>query len=103
VRYWAAGARPGADTIFEPSQMKVGRRLASRFSTPRASPSCRRSRKVQSPSRSIAACSRRFQSSSRRVRDLEAYEYVRRAAEDREVLLGVLRRLPRAGEVAALR
>jgi len=28
VRYWAAGARPGADTIFEPSQMKVGRRLA---------------------------------------------------------------------------
>jgi valyl-tRNA synthetase len=28
VRYWAAGARPGADAIFEPSQMKVGRRLA---------------------------------------------------------------------------
>jgi valyl-tRNA synthetase len=28
VRYWAACARPGADTIFEPGQMKVGRRLA---------------------------------------------------------------------------
>jgi valyl-tRNA synthetase len=28
VRYWATSARPGADTIFEPSQMKVGRRLA---------------------------------------------------------------------------
>jgi valyl-tRNA synthetase len=28
VRYWAASARPGADTIFEPGQMKVGRRLA---------------------------------------------------------------------------
>jgi valyl-tRNA synthetase len=28
VRYWAAGARPGGDAIFEPSQMKVGRRLA---------------------------------------------------------------------------
>jgi len=28
VRYWAAGARPGADAIFEPGQMKVGRRLA---------------------------------------------------------------------------
>jgi valyl-tRNA synthetase len=28
VRYWAASCRPGADTIFEPGQMKVGRRLA---------------------------------------------------------------------------
>jgi len=28
VRYWAASARPGTDTIFEPGQMKVGRRLA---------------------------------------------------------------------------
>jgi valyl-tRNA synthetase len=28
VRYWAAGARAGADAIFEPGQMKVGRRLA---------------------------------------------------------------------------
>ena len=28
VRYWAAGGRPGADTTFDPGQMKVGRRLA---------------------------------------------------------------------------
>ena len=28
VRYWAASARSGADTIYEPGQMKVGRRLA---------------------------------------------------------------------------
>ncbi|HEV7828048.1 MAG TPA: valine--tRNA ligase [Pseudonocardiaceae bacterium] len=28
VRYWAANARPGIDTAFDPGQMKIGRRLA---------------------------------------------------------------------------
>jgi valyl-tRNA synthetase len=31
VRYWAANGRPGSDTTFDPGQMKVGRRLATKI------------------------------------------------------------------------
>ena len=31
VRYWAASGRPGADTAFDPGQMKIGRKLATKL------------------------------------------------------------------------
>ena len=31
VRYWALSARPGTDAVFDPGQMKVGRRLATKI------------------------------------------------------------------------
>jgi valyl-tRNA synthetase len=31
VRYWAACGRPGTDTVFDPKQMKIGRRLATKL------------------------------------------------------------------------
>jgi valyl-tRNA synthetase len=31
VRYWAARGRPGTDTAFDPQQMKIGRRLATKL------------------------------------------------------------------------
>jgi valyl-tRNA synthetase len=31
VRYWASRARPGSDAVFDPGQMKVGRRLATKI------------------------------------------------------------------------
>ena len=31
VRYWAAGGRPGVDTAFDESQMKIGRKLATKL------------------------------------------------------------------------
>ncbi len=76
VRYWAASARPGADTIFEPSQMKVGRRLAikilnaARFALMQAEP---RGAITEALDRGMLTALARLVDAS--TKDLAAYEY----------------------------
>ena len=104
VRYWAASGRPGTDTAFDPQQMKVGRRLAikmlnaAKFALMQAEP---RGPITEPLDRGMLT------SLSSLVREstekLEAYDYAWVLEQTRELLLVLLRRLPRAGEVAALR
>jgi valyl-tRNA synthetase len=78
VRYWAASARPGADTAFDPNQMRVGRRLAikllnaSRFALAAAEP---QGAIVAPVDRALLRRLATLVDES--TRDLEAYEYAR--------------------------
>jgi valyl-tRNA synthetase len=76
VRYWAACVRPGADTVFDPAQMKVGRRLAikilnaARFALLQAEP---RGPVTEPLDRGmLTALAKLVQGATN---DLEAYEY----------------------------
>jgi valyl-tRNA synthetase len=78
VRYWAASGRPGTDTAFDASQMRVGRRLAikllnaSRFALASAAPQGPIVAPVdRAILRSLAALV------DEATRDLEQYDYAR--------------------------
>ncbi len=104
VRYWAARGRPGTDTAFDPAQMKVGRRLAikllnaSKFVLATAEP---RGPVTELLDRGILTNLSRLVAEV--TEHLEGYDYARALEGTESVLLGLLRRSSRAGEVAALR
>ncbi len=103
VRYWAASGRPGTDTTFDPSQMKVGRRLAmkllnaSRFALMAAEP---RGAITEPLDRGMLTALAALVDDA--TTNLEQYRLRARAGAHRVVLLEFLRRLSGAGEVAAL-
>ena len=78
VRYWAASARQGTDTTFDPNQMKVGRRLAikilnaSKFALSNAEPRGAVTHRVD---RGMLTNLARLVDES--TTDLEAYDYAR--------------------------
>ena len=108
VRYWAASGRPGTDTAFDDGPDE-GRPPAGHQAAQRRRSSCSASataadRRRRSPSRSTGRCSPRLADAGRRghhgLRRLRLRPGPR---AHRDVLLVVLRRLPRAGQGPGLR
>ena len=108
VRYWAASGRLGTDAAYDTGQIKVGRRLAikvlnaSKFALSFGEVDGRPERPGDRAARPLAARrpARRRRQGHRRLRGVGLHP---RARGHREVVLGVLRRLPRAGQGPRLR
>ncbi len=106
VRYWAASARLGTDAAFDEGQMKIGRRLAikvlnaSKFALGFGEVDADAQRHAAAGPRDARRARRRGGHRDRRAGELRPHEGSR---GDRDVLLDVLRRLPRAGQGPRLR
>ena len=106
VRYWAAGGRPGMDVAFDRNQLKVGRRLAikllnaSKFVLSFGEPAATATPSQPLDLAVLEQLAAVVDDATERVRVLRLHTGAR---PDRAVLLVVLRRLRRAGEIAGVR
>ena len=109
VRYWAASARLGVDTAFDPGQLKIGRRLAvkilnaSRFVLGMSAAGTRGRRPAVTEPLDRAMLARLATVVERCTEAFEAYDPALALETDRAVLLVLLRRLPGAGQAAGVR
>ena len=110
VRYWAASARLGTDAAFDTGQMKIGRRLAIKvlnaskfalgFGDVAGEPALTARRRIPLDLSMLAGLADVVDKATAALRGVRLHP---RARGHRDVLLDVLRRLPRARQGPRLR